>query len=101
MLLANVWHQSHIHSAQSCLPEMVLSHQGLKIMALPKWYLLLDQAHLQHIPKDVSVKVFILALVSDGICAECACPIYECLSFLFPPELSIQSFIRSSLLSEN
>lgn len=101
MLLANVWHHIHIRSAQSCLPETVLSHQGLKIMELPKRYLLLDQAHLRHIPKDVYVKVFILALVSDGICAEWACPIYECLSFHFPPELSIQSFISSILLSEN
>lgn len=96
MLLTNVWYHSHIHSAQSCLPEMALSHQGLKIMELPRWYLLLDQAHLQHIPKDVYVKVFILALVSDGICAEWACPTYKCLS-----ELSIQSFISSILLSEN
>lgn len=45
-------------------------------MQLPRWCLLLYQAHLQHSPKDICVKVFIRVLVSDGICAEWFHPIY-------------------------
>lgn len=64
MLLITVWCHLQIPSADrtACL-RWLLSHQGLKNNGVAQMRLFLHQAHGQHIPKYVCVKVIILVLV--------------------------------------
>ena len=68
-------------------------------MELPKWGLFMHQAHLQHIPKYVCVKAFILVLVSGCICPECAH--FHLLMFIIPfPTIIIYVIIYQFYLSK-